>query len=155
MPWVLWNWFFNKSRGVIKRRHTEQKNCWLIGDLNSKPTGELLPETVQSLYFGAESFQITGLPVPISTLLCAPRNAFPPCTHNITDRLQLLWSVPQRLLLCTGDVYTLFIPKRDSMYVLSSEADDNRIAVEFVLAGAALMAPRHRSNQQSWSHRFT
>lgn len=29
------------------------------------------------------------------------------------------------------------------MYVLSSEADNNRITVEFVLAGAALMVPRN------------
>lgn len=34
------------------------------------------------------------------------------------------------------------------MYVLSSEADDNRITVAFVLAGAALMVPRNKSNQE-------
>lgn len=31
------------------------KNCWLIEGLNSKPTGELLPEKVQCLYLGAKS----------------------------------------------------------------------------------------------------
>lgn len=35
------------------------------------------------------------------------------------------------------------------MYVLSKKADDNRITVAFVLAGAALMVPRNRSNQQT------
>lgn len=49
--------------------------------------------------------------------------------------------------MCTEDVCTH--SSKESIYVLSGEADYNRITAVFVLPGTTLMVPRNRSNYQT------
>ena len=73
--------------------------------------------------------QVTGLPVPIPTLP-GIANAFPPRICNVADKQMApsLICTRKLLLLCAEDVYTLTF-KRDSSYVLISEAEYNRITL--------------------------